>query len=84
MCIGGNTENHLNLITLLLENSKEVLLGVIIDNKLTFHIHIKNSCRKADQKLGSLLRITGYLNSSQRKLIFSRMIKSEFSYCPLI
>ena len=82
MCIGGNTENHLNLITLLLENSKEVLLGVIIDNKLTFHIHIKNICRKADQKLGTLLRITGYLNSSQRKLIISRMIKPEFSYCP--
>ena len=56
----------LNLI-MYLENSKEeVVLGFTIDNKLTFGIHIK----KAGQKLGALLRITNYLNSSQKKTYF--------------
>ena len=86
MCIGRNTENHkFEFDNLLLEKSKEeVVLGVTIDNKLTFDSHIKSICRKASQKLSALLRITNYLNSSQKKLIFCRMIKSQFSYCPLI
>ena len=70
---------------MLLENSKEeVVLGVTLDSKLTFDSHIKNISRKACQKLGALLRIKNDVNSSQKKLIFSGMIKSQFSYCPLI
>ena len=86
LSIGRNTEdNKFEFDNLLLENSKEeVVLGITIDNKLTFDSHIKNTCRKAGQKLGALLRITNYLNASQKKLIFSGMIKSQLSYCPLI
>ena len=53
--IGRNTENdEFEFDNLLLENSKEeVVLGVTIDNKLTFDSHIKNICRKAGQKLGA-------------------------------
>ena len=73
MCIGRNTENYkFDLDNLLLENSKEkVLLDVTIDNKLTFDSHIKNICRKASQKLCALLRITNYLNSSQKSLFLA-------------
>ena len=72
ICIGSNTENDkFEFDNLLLENSKEeVVLGVTIDNNLTFDSHIKNTCRKAGQKLGALLRITNYLNSSQKKAYF--------------
>ena len=72
MCIGRNTENdNFEFDNLLLENSKEVVLGVTIDNKLTFDSHIKSICRKAGQKLGALLRITNYLNSSQKSLFLA-------------
>ena len=73
MCIGRNTENYkLDLDNLLLENIKEkVLLDVTIDNKLTLNSHIKNICRKASQKLCALLRITNYLNSSQKSLFLA-------------
>ena len=55
----------------ILENSKrEVVLGVTIDNKLTFDSHIKSICRKASQKLGALLRITNYLTSSEKRACF--------------
>ena len=73
---------------MLLENSKAETISetgsdITLDNKLTLDSHIKNICRKAGQKLGALLKITNHLNSSQKELIFSRMIKSQFSYCPL-
>ena len=65
MRIGRNTENDkFEFDNLLLENSKEeVVLGVTIDNKLTFDSYIKNICRKTGQKLGALLRIINYFNS---------------------
>ena len=86
MCIDRNTENDkFKFDNLLLENSKEeVVLRVTTDDNLTFDSHIKNICRKAGEKLRALLRITNYLNSCEKKLIFSRMIKSQFRYCPLI
>ena len=73
MCVYRNTENDkFEFDNVLSENSKEeVVLGVTIGNKLselTFDSHIKNICRKAGQKLSALLR----------------MIKSQFSYSPLI
>ena len=51
MCISRNTQNDkLEFDNWLLENRKEeVVLGVTIDNKLTFDSHIKNICRKASQ-----------------------------------
>ena len=84
MSIGRNPEDDkFEFGNFLLGNSKEeVVLGITIDNKFTFDSCIKNICRKAGQKLGALLRITNYLNSSQKKLNFSGMIKCQFSYCP--
>ena len=86
MCNDRNTENdNFEFDNFRFENSKEeVVFGVTIDNKLKFDRHIKNICRKYGQKLDALLRITNDLNSSQKKLIFSGMIKSLFSYCTLI
>ena len=63
------TENDKSAFdNLFFENSKEeVLLGITVDNKLTFNSHIKNICFKKGQKLGELLRITDYLNSRNPK-----------------
>ena len=47
------------MITLPSKNSNEKeVLGVTIDRKLTFHQHIKKMCRKADQELSALLRLS--------------------------
>ena len=68
-----------------LENSKEeVILGITIDNKLTFDSHIKSICRKAGQKLSALSRISPYLETDKKELLFKNMVKSQFSYCPLV
>ena len=40
------------------KQQKEVILGISIDNKLTFDSHIKSIYRKAGQKLSALSRIS--------------------------
>ena len=68
-----------------MKNSKEEeILGVVIGNKLTFKSHVKNLCKKASQKIWAMSRLINYLNDSEKKMIFNALIKSQFSYCPLV
>ena len=49
-----------------MNNSKEEkLLGVIIDNRLTFSSHMRELCKKASQKRSALSRISNQLNDSE-------------------
>ena len=86
MCLGKNKENDaFNFGNISLNNSKEeVILGLAIDNKLSFDNHIKKICRKASQKSCALSRISNYLDSKQKEILFRGMIRSQLSYCPLI
>ena len=45
---------------------------------------MKNSYKKANQKLNALARITKFTSPFQRKTLLNSFIKSQFSYCPLI
>ena len=48
-----------------MKNSKEQkMLGVTIDNKLTFKSHIQNLYKKALQKIGVLSRLSNHRNDS--------------------
>ena len=86
MYLGNNTENETFLFhNILMENSKEQkIVGIIIDNKLNFKSYISELCKKASQKIAALSRLSSYLNNSEKKLIFNSIIKSQFSYCPLV
>ena len=65
------------------ESSVKVL-GVIIDNRLTFTEHISRCCKKAARQLNALSRIAKYLDIKSQKLIFNSFITSNFNYCPLV
>ena len=68
-----------------MENSKEQkILGVITDNKLNFKSHISELCKKASQKVVALSRLSSYLHTSEKKLVFNSIIKSQFGYFPLV
>ena len=55
--------NTLNIEDVCINTSKcEKLLGVNIDTNLTFETHVESFCKKASQKLNSLLRVTWSLN----------------------
>ena len=42
------------------KNKEEVVLGVRIDNNLTFKEHVTGICSKANQKLHLLTRVSKY------------------------
>ena len=44
---------------------EEKLLGVTIDNKLTFETHITKLCKKAGNKLFALSRMSPYMDSNK-------------------
>ena len=80
MCLWKGTENEtFNFKGLVMKNSKEqTIFGVSIDNKLTFKSHIKNSCKKASQKIGALSKLSNYPNDYQKRLVLNFTVKSEF------
>ena len=65
-------------------SDEEKLLGVFLDSKLNFESHIGSLYRKAGQKITALARLKNYLKSDQRNLLLNSVIKSQFTYCPLI
>ena len=77
-------------ITFMIENKRvkprtEVkLLGITIDDKLSFTKHIENLCSIACNRLRALARICKFLSFEQAKFLSEAYIISTFTYCPLI
>ena len=68
-----------------IKNSKcEKLLGIKIDNKLTFDEHVSGICSKASQKLHALARAGNFMTLKHRRTIMKSFILSQFGYCPLV
>ena len=86
MCLGKDTVNDiLNFCDEELKSSElETVLGIEIDQKLTFNCHVKTLCSKAAKKLSVLQRIANIIDEEKRNLLFNAIIKSRFSYCPLV
>ena len=59
------------------------LLGIKIDDKLNFNEHVSKLCKKGNQKLHALARISKYLSKDKLKLIMKTFITSQFNYAPL-
>ena len=60
----------LNINGLLIPSSKQVkLLGVNIDNSLKFDAHIKELCRKVNQKVHAFGRLRPFLGGTKGKVI---------------
>ena len=60
------------------------LLGMDIDNLLTFNKHIANLCKKAASQLNVLKRLSKSMGHPERKLIVQAFTLFNFNYCPLI
>ena len=51
-----------------------MILSLTIDNKLSFDNHVKKICRKASQKTSALSKISNYLDSNQKEILFKGMM----------
>ena len=53
----------------ILNSENEKLLGLTMDNKLSFNNHLQKILKKANQKVHVLARITSYLSIPKRKVL---------------
>ena len=60
------------------------ILGVFLDDKLSFNQHVSISCTKAARQLNALARISRYLNISSRSLLYTSFVRSKFNYCAMV
>ena len=85
--VSGNLHEHhfINLgDELIWESSFIKLLGITIDKSLSFDLHLRNICTKANRKVTALARVVKFLPFHKRKLLLNTFIESQFSYCPLV
>lgn len=59
------------------------LLGVTIDNKLNFSGHINITCKKANQRIGVLMRLKNLVPTVAKLHLFKAMILPYLTYCHL-
>ena len=60
------------------------LLGIRIDNTLKFDEHVSSLCKKTNQKLHALARVSNYIPSAKLKTLMKSFVISQFSYCALV
>ena len=70
--------------TYIFSKDQVVLLGITIDNKLTFEAHIENLCKKASCKLWVLQTIRKFLTVMKAKTLASSFVNSQFNYCATV
>ena len=60
------------------------LLGVLIDDKLSFNEHVSKLCIKAARQTNALRRIVKYIPNECRLNIYQAFISSNFNYCDIV
>ena len=68
-----------------INNEKIVkLLGVTVDNKLSFESHLNLVCKTVSRKLHALARVSTFISKEKLRVIMKAFIMSQFTYCPLV
>ena len=81
----SNNDTSLKIDNTIIKPRKEQkVLGISIDNNLSFKGHVQSICKKASQKLHALSQISNYMDDKQVKQTMCVSILSPLSYCPLI
>ena len=68
-------ESVLFINSIKIERTSEVaLLGITIDDQLTFKTHVEHICRMAEYKLQALQRIRNHLSTEKARLLATLVI----------
>ena len=60
------------------------ILGIHIDDKLNFNLHIREICKSAANQLNALIRLKQFLSFHAKEVLINSYIISNFNYCPLV
>ena len=81
----NNNKLEINVKGSPISNEKTVkLLGVTVDNKLSFEPHFNLVCKRVSQKLHALARVSKFISKKKLRAIMKAFIMPQFSYCPLV
>ena len=79
-----NSNLQLNFCDKKIKTSDKVqLLGITIDQRLSFEQHISEICRKAPVSLNALKRLGSYLPVEAREAVVDAFL-ANFNYCPVV
>ena len=77
----NNTAEYISIDQKNIKTSPSVkILGVRIDDKLNFNLHITKSCRSAANQLRTLIRLQRFLNFEGKKTLNKSYFNSNFNY----
>ena len=83
----GNTDSTINLSVggEQIEQSRSIkILGVNIDEKLNFNIHISAVCKRVSRQVGILNRLKNLIPSSAKLQLYKSAIILHLTYCHLV
>ena len=60
------------------------LLGINLDDKLIFNLHVTNICRSAANQLNVLIKLKSYLSFHAKRSLISSYIIANFDQCCLV
>ncbi len=73
-----------NVLTYFSPSSNNKILGVTIDEHLTFNEHINIRCSNAARQLNAIKRLQCNLDKESKLAIYRSYILSNFNSCPLV
>jgi len=78
----NNISLDLNICNTIIKTDKTVkLLGIELDNRLSFTQHVTTICKKAARQVNALYRISKDLDYDSKLKIYESFIMSNFIYC---
>jgi len=60
------------------------LLGMNLDDMLSFDLHVKGLCKKAGKQINVLKRIANKLDISGKLAVYKSFVLCQFNYCPIV
>ena len=61
-----------------------ILLGIEIDNTLSFDQHISGLCKEASNSLNAIGRVQKYMGFKEKEVLLNSFVISNFNYCLLV
>ncbi len=87
MFIGNDSNNTINVNidnTVLFPSINVKILGVTIDERITFNEYLNIICSNAAKQLNAIKRLQCNLDKESKLAIYRSYILSNFNYCPLV
>ena len=89
LLIDKRKQDHTNEVALIKEQSIKAvpsveLLGIEIDDKLSFNLRITKICNSATNQLNAMTRLRNFMTFNVEEALINSYFMSNFNCCPLI